>query len=161
MVFDTLFRKKPAMGDPKDRRRAYRVCIKDLQVVVHGQSATFTFTAKDISTMGVGVLTAARAFKPGILIRLDIKKSGKFLATGLIAKVVRAANGVVGCQFQDVTKVQETVLHTLVLEEQKRQAATRKPGESGVVDGEGMEGSLTFVDPWTEARKKSFFPWKK
>jgi hypothetical protein len=161
MIFDLLF-KRGENKRAKDRRRAYRVCIKDLQVVVHGQSAIFSFTAKDISALGVGVLTDAKAFKPGILIRIDIKKEGKFLATGLTAKVVRAGSGVVGCQFQDMTKVQETVLHTLVLEEQKRQASRRKPGDADCVPGaEGVEGSLVFVDPWTEAKKRGFFKWKR
>jgi c-di-GMP-binding flagellar brake protein YcgR len=160
MIFDALF-KKAEKNDSKDRRRAYRVHIKDLQVVVHGQSATFSFTAKDVSALGVGVLTDAKAFKPGILIRLDIKRGGKILATGLTAKVVRAGSGVVGCQFQDMTKTQETVLHTLVLEEQKRQAACRKPGDGSCPPGaEGVEGSLVFVDPWREAKKKRFFRWK-
>ncbi|NMC47928.1 MAG: PilZ domain-containing protein [Desulfovibrio sp.] len=161
-MFGSLFNKS-VKSDPKERRRAYRVRIKDLQVVVHGQSATFTFTAKDVSALGVGMMTSARAFKPGILIRLDIKKQGgQIIASGLTAKVVRAEGGVVGCQFQDMTKEQETILHSLVLEEQKRQAARRKPGgASGEVVEEGMEGSLTFVDPWTEAKKKGFFNWKK
>ncbi|NDY58639.1 PilZ domain-containing protein [Desulfovibrio sulfodismutans] len=160
MIFDSLF-KKTEKSEAKDRRRAYRVHIKDLQVVVHGQSATFSFTAKDVSALGVGVLTNAKAFQPGILIRLDIKQGGKILATGLTAKVVRAGGGVVGCQFQDMTKVQETILHTLVLEEQKRQAARRKPGDACAPDPENMEGSLTFVDPWSEAKKKKgFFRWK-
>jgi|GEM_PF-1414684 len=160
MIFDSLFKKTEKSG-AKDRRRAYRVCIKDLQVVVHGQSATFSFTAKDVSALGVGVLTNAKAFKPGILIRLDIKKGGKILASGLTAQVVRAGSGVVGCQFQEMSKVQETILHTLVLEEQKRQAACRKPGDACAPGSETMEGSLTFVDPWTEAKKKKgFFRWK-
>jgi c-di-GMP-binding flagellar brake protein YcgR len=160
MIFDSLF-KTSEKSEAKDRRRAYRVCIKDLQVVVHGQSATFSFTAKDVSALGVGLLTAAKAFTPGILIQLDIRQGGKILASGLTAKVVRAGSGVVGCQFQDMTKVQETILHTLVLEEQKRQAARRKPGDACVPDPETMEGSLTFVDPWTEAKKKKgFFRWK-
>lgn len=160
-MFGSLFN-KTVKSDPKERRRAYRVRIKDLQVVVHGQSATFTFTAKDVSALGVGMMTSAKAFKPGILIRLDIKKQGQILTSGLTAKVVRADGGVVGCQFQDMTKEQETILHALVLEEQKRQAARRKPGgASGEAVEEGMEGSLTFVDPWTEAKKKGFFNWKK
>ncbi len=161
-MFGSLF-KKTVQADPKERRRAYRVRIKDLQVVVHGQSATFTFTAKDVSALGVGVLTDAKAFKPGILIRLDIKQGSRMLAAGLTARVVRAEAGVVGCQFQDMTKAQETILHALVLEEQKRQAARRKPGATadGEAPAEGMEGSLTFVDPWTEAKKKGFFRFRK
>ncbi|QLA17077.1 PilZ domain-containing protein [Desulfolutivibrio sulfoxidireducens] len=159
-MFGSLF-KKAEKTDPRERRRAYRVSIKDLQVVVHGQSATFTFTAKDISALGVGVLTDAKAFTPGILIRLDIKQGGRILAAGLTATVVRAGGGVVGCQFQDMTKAQETILHSLVLEEQKRQAASRRPEAHCQAPLEGVEGSLTFVDPWTEAKKKGFFGKKK
>lgn len=153
MILRAFFKKKDAAD--KDRRRAYRIAIQELKVAVHGKGSTFTFTVKDLSASGIGLMSQAKAFKPGVMIRLDILLGKKAVCQGLVAKVVRAGNGVVGCQFESLDKKQETVLHEMVLNEQKKQAELRKgKGVEGEVAPEGMEGSLTFVDPWSG--KKAF-----
>ncbi len=157
MIFKALFKKKEPQSN--ERRRAYRVAIKDLNVTVHGKASTFTFTVKDLSASGLGINSQAKAFQPGVMIRLDLCLGGETVVKEIVAKVVRTASGVVGCQFVNPSKAHETVLHELVLNEQKRQAQMRKKqGEAGVAMTDSMEGSLTFIDPWS--KKKAFFSVK-
>jgi len=153
MIFKALFKKKET--ESNERRRAYRVAIKDLKVTVHGKATTFSFTAKDLSASGVGIQSDAKAFQPGVVMRLDLRIGGQTMVQELVAKVVRTASGVVGCQFVKPNKKQETLLHELVLNEQKRQAKMRKQHGNADLPVEALEGDLTFVDPWS--KKKAFF----
>jgi c-di-GMP-binding flagellar brake protein YcgR len=153
MILSAFFKKKNSASN--DRRRAYRVAIKDLKATVHGKGATFTFTVKDLSASGLGLMSQAKAFKPGVMVRMDIVLGKQAVCQGLVAKVVRAGSGVVGCQFESLNKKQETVLHEMVLNEQKKQAEMRKgKGVEGEIAPADMEGSLTFVDPWS--KKQAF-----
>lgn len=150
-----LFSRKTENGK-KERRRAYRVAIKNLIAAIRGKSSTYRFPVKDVSVTGVGILAGdCKAFAPGILINIDIIVDRSTVLSGVMAKVVRNDRSVVGCRFEDLTKEQEGKLHELVLAEQKRQAAARK--KSGAVTAEDAASAecVVFVDPWS--KKKSFF----
>lgn len=141
MILKSFFKKVGA--GRKERRRHYRVVIKDLHVSVRGGTGDVSLTVKDVSTGGVAVLSRAKALKPGTLFRLDITRNGQTVCAGLLVKVVRSGDGVVGCCFVRPDKKQEATLHELVLEEQKRRAASRRGTGECAAD---MEGEIEFID---------------
>ena len=105
------------------KREAYRASIPGLHVKVVGRPAVYS--AKDISPTGVG-LAGSTGMREGDRFEVGLYYRGKPIATGIKAKVVRAAPTFTGLVFEDMDRRAQDAVHELVLEEQKRQAEERR-----------------------------------
>lgn len=107
-------------GGKSERRRSYRVnyaglvCkIKELQQVVR---------VRDISATGIGLLFKGKRIKAGTHLHLVLGADGKVLIKGLIMRVVRHDEGVLGGEFEELDRTHEDAINLLVLDAQKRRS---------------------------------------
>ena len=104
-------------------RRAYRIHVPGLRVKVEGKP--MDFPNRDLSATGVG-LVVSRPIIKGQVYKVSLFLKGELVVSGLKLKVVRNGEGYAGCRFIDPDRRQSKVLHSLVLEEMKKDADLRK-----------------------------------
>lgn len=112
-----------SFGKKNGDRQAYRAKISGLHVKIDGRPAVYA--AKDLSPSGVG-LGSPIGMREGQLLTVHLFYKGKMVAQNLNSKVVRAAQTFTGLSFVDLDRRQADAVHQIVLEEQKRQAESRK-----------------------------------
>ncbi|MGE4293433.1 MAG: PilZ domain-containing protein [Desulfovibrio sp.] len=108
-----------------ERRRSYRVSyeglvcrVKELQKVVR---------VRDISASGIGLLVKEKRIKAGTRLHLVLGADGKALVKGLVMRVVRHDQGVLGGEFEALDRQHEDQINQLVLDAQKRRSERKKP----------------------------------
>lgn len=112
-----------SFGKKSGDRKAYRAKISGLHVKIAGRPAVYV--AKDISPSGLG-LGGGIGMREGQELTLNLFHKGSMVASGLRARVMRAAPTFTGLTFVGLDRRQSDALHRIVLEEQKRQAELRR-----------------------------------
>ncbi|WP_029894399.1 PilZ domain-containing protein [Desulfohalovibrio reitneri] len=116
-------------GGSQERRQAYRVEIPSLRAKLSGKP--ISVGVRDISATGISLVTAAKEFKQGNTVSINLFKGAILLLSSLKIEVVRVDTGYVGARFVELTPQQDNFLHAVTLEEQKKQAERKKKaGES-------------------------------
>ncbi len=110
--------------EAKDKRAAYRVIIPNLRAKLCGRP--ISVSVKDLSATGIALNTNAKEFAPGNIIMVSLFRGTKLLLADIKLKVVRVGKGFVGCLFVNPSTQQADMLHSITLEEQKREADIKK-----------------------------------
>ncbi len=112
-------------SDGKSPRQAYRTKVPGLRAVVAEKDESFA--VKDISATGLAIEDKTGLFKEGDTFQFDLFIKKKPFLTKLTAEVIRVlGNGMIGCNFVDLSPRKEARLDKLVLEVQKRLIAMKK-----------------------------------
>ncbi|QGY41518.1 PilZ domain-containing protein [Pseudodesulfovibrio cashew] len=106
-------------------RQAFRTKVPGLTVRFAGMDGVLE--VKDLSATGFAVLDSGRGFSEGGNLVCDLLINSKLFLGELKARVIRVLdNGIVGINFEELSRQQQAKLDKLVLEVQKRLIALRK-----------------------------------
>ncbi|WP_022661956.1 PilZ domain-containing protein [Paucidesulfovibrio longus] len=114
---------KVAGGRPDgkaERRRSYRVSYEGL--VCRVKELNKVVRVRDISATGIALFFKGPRIKAGTRLHLVLGADGKALAKGLVMRVVRHDEGVVGGEFEELDRPHEDQINMLVLQAQKQRA---------------------------------------
>lgn len=106
-------------------RKAFRTKVPGLTV----RSTAFdkVFEVKDLSATGFAIMESGLGLTEGQRIECDLLINQKLFLDGLKAQVMRVLdNGIIGINFEELTRKKQAKLDKLVLEVQKRLIALRK-----------------------------------
>jgi len=106
-------------------RKAFRTRVPGL--TVRFPSLKKIFEVKDLSATGFAVLDPTKGFKEGQALEVDMLINKKLFVGECKAQVMRVLdNGIIGINFVDLGRQQQSKLDKLVLEVQKRLIELRK-----------------------------------
>lgn len=118
------FRVESGRPDGKpERRRSFRVRYPGL--VCRIAELQKVFRVRDVSATGLGIEVKGKRIKAGARLHLVLGAEGKALIKGLVLRVVRHDEGLLGGEFEELDRAQEDRLNQLVLDAQKHQAELR------------------------------------
>lgn len=80
----------------------------------------------DISAVGISFKFPFKRIKAGVKIKVDLVLKKKVVCKKLRVEIMRHEKSMVGCQFVDMTRVQDETVHKLALLGQKQQAEKRR-----------------------------------
>ena len=106
-------------------RKAFRTRVPGLSV--RFPALKKVFEVKDVSATGFAVLDQEKSFKEGQSLEVDLLIKKKVFVAECKAEVMRVLdNGIIGINFVDMSRQQQSKLDKLVLEVQKRLIELRK-----------------------------------
>ncbi|MGE4421226.1 MAG: PilZ domain-containing protein [Pseudodesulfovibrio sp.] len=111
------------------KRKAFRITVDGLAVFIPRLGKTFPVS--DISASGLGFRFLKPRIKCGVKIRMDLLINGGREVEGVLCKVMRHEQGVVGCAFTELDRKQEDAVSRIVLEGEKQLAARRNASRKG------------------------------
>ncbi|CCH47503.1 PilZ domain-containing protein [Pseudodesulfovibrio piezophilus] len=112
-------------GGDDHLRKAFRTRVPGLSVQFPALDKSFE--VKDLSATGFAVLDLDKGFKEGQFTDCELLINDKLFLKRLNAEVMRVLdNGIVGINFVDLSRQQQSRLDKLVLEVQKRLIELRK-----------------------------------
>ncbi len=105
--------------DLQGQRHAYRANVHGINVRLNNGKTTYKVV--DISVSGCAFQMPQKFLAEGNEFILQLEVSNRVILAGLRAKVIRSlGNGLVACNFINLSERQEVALDKLVLEIQKR-----------------------------------------
>lgn len=127
----------------KESRRAFRVEVPGARMRLTGMDAAAEFAIPRLSAVGAefacgGRIAASMAhgttrdyadpvdpFEPGEMLLADLLVHDRVVLHRVVLRVCRTCDHVTACEFEDLSRHEEDVLHALVLEAQKRAIISR------------------------------------
>lgn len=118
---DFTFRLEGEVG----KRAAHRERVRGLTAFLDAR-ADRPYDVHDVSALGMALADPEGTLAVGVAGGLTLRLGGKTLVAGLPVLVVRAADGLAGLAFGELSPRQEAWLDKMVLEIQKRRIDLRK-----------------------------------
>ncbi|WP_457571234.1 PilZ domain-containing protein [Desulfovulcanus sp.] len=113
-------------GEEQLKRQAYRIKLPGLKVSLEGERQNL-FPVLDLSATGMAFEPARHVhFMEGALINVSLWWQNKLILSNLKARIVRVANKLVACQFEEMDYRQELKLDKFILEVQKKMISLKK-----------------------------------
>ncbi|CCO24991.1 PilZ domain-containing protein [Maridesulfovibrio hydrothermalis] len=108
---------KPQKSCPS-ARKSFRIDVDNMHLIC--RSPRIKCRILDISATGIGFVSS-KEFPPGDEIEAIILWSGKAVLKNIKMKIVRHEGKIIGCEFQDLERVQDKIISKIVLAAQQRQ----------------------------------------